>query len=173
MVFRAIAYAMVAIVLTGNQAFAQNRGGFTALVDLGVGVQRDTAIDETAVGLAGLGFGVGAFLNEDLAVMFRLTGTNVTYDLAGGEYGQSSGVGGAAAQFWLSDKLNVEGGAGFGYWRGDNDESNRGFGLILGAGLSIWNRGKHNVQLGVQYLPAFTDPGMVHNFGFTLGYQFQ
>ena len=63
--------------------------------------------------------------------------------------------------------------AGFGYWRGDNDENSRGFGLILGAGYSLWNRGKHNLQFGAQYLPAFTDPGTVHNFGFTLGYQFQ
>ncbi|HJU43234.1 MAG TPA: hypothetical protein VJ691_10485 [Vicinamibacterales bacterium] len=173
MIVRVITYAAFAVLLSGASAYAQNRGGFTALVDLGVGVQRDTAIDETAVGLAGLGFGVGAFVNEDLAVMFRLTGTNVSYDLAGGDYGQSSGVGGAAAQFWLSDRLNVEAGAGFGFWRGDNDERNRGLGLILGTGLSLWNRGKHNVQFGVQYLPAFTDPGMVHNFGFTVGYQFQ
>ena len=43
----------------------------------------------------------------------------------------------------------------------------------LGAGYSIFNRGKHNVQLGVHYTPAFTDPGTVHNFGFTFGYQFQ
>ena len=29
------------------------------------------------------------------------------------------------------------------------------------------------MQVGVQYAPAFTDPGTVHNFGFTFGYQFQ
>jgi hypothetical protein len=44
--------------------------------------------------------------------------------------------------------------------------------LILGAGVTIFNRGKHNLQLGVQYSPAFTDPGTVHNMGFTFGYQF-
>ena len=160
-------------MLMAGRAYAQDRGGFTALVDVGIGVQNDTAIEESAVGLAGLGFGVGAFVTEDLGLMFRLTGTNVTYDLDGTDYGQSSGFIGPALQFWLSDKLNVEGGAGFGYWRGDNDDDSRGLGLILGAGLSILNRGKHNVQLGIQYLPAFTDPGTVHSFGVTLGYQFQ
>ena len=172
MVVRVIALAGF-VMLMAARADAQDRGGFTAQVDVGIGVQNDTAIEETAVGLAGLGFGVGAFVSENLALMFRLTGTNVTYDLNGVDYGQSSGFIGPAAQFWLSDKLNVEAGAGFGYWRGDNDDDSRGLGLILGAGLSILNRGKHNLQLGVQYLPAFTDPGTVHSIGFTIGYQFQ
>lgn len=81
------------------------------------------------------------------------------------EYGQTSGFAGPALQFWLSDRLNVEAGAGVGFWRGDGDEDNQGFGLQLGAGYSIYNRGKHNLQLGVHYSPAFTEPGTVHNFG--------
>ena len=84
-----------------------------------------------------------------------------------------SGVAGGAVQWWLSDRLNIEAGAGFGFWRGDTDEDNTGFGLILGAGVPIFNRGKHSLQLGVQYAPAFTEPGTVHNFGLTFGYQFQ
>jgi hypothetical protein len=43
----------------------------------------------------------------------------------------------------------------------------------LGAGFSVFNRGKHNLQVGFQYAPAFTDPGTVHSIGFTFGYQFQ
>lgn len=173
MVLRVIVYMAFALLMINGRAYAQDRGGFTALVDLGIGIQSDTAIDETAVGLAGIGFGVGAFVTDDLGLLFRLTGTNVSYDLDGIDYGQSSGFFGPAAQFWLSDRLNVEAGAGFGYWRGDNDEQSRGFGLILGTGISIMNRGKHNLQVGVQYMPAFTDPGTVHSIGFTLGYQFQ
>ena len=172
MIVRILVLSALAVLVAAGRSDAQDRGGFTALVDLGLGVQSDSAIEETAVGLGGLGFGVGAFLNPNLAVMFRLTGTSVTYDL-GEDYGQSSGVGGGAVQYWLSDKLNVEAGAGLGYWRGDNDDSSRGLGLILGAGMSVWNRGKHNLQAGAHYLPAFTDPGTVHNFLFTLGYQFQ
>lgn len=167
-----VAVGIFAIAIGSGRAFAQDRGGFTALVDLGLGVQNDSAIEETAVGLAGLNFGIGAFLTENLAVMFRISGTNVSYDL-GADYGQVSGVAAPALQFWLSDKFNVEAGAGLGYWRGDNDDASRGFGLILGVGYSIFNRGKHNLQVGLQYAPAFTDPGTVHNIGFTFGYQFQ
>lgn len=169
---RVTALAALVTLFGGGGAFAQDRGGFTALVDIGVGVQTDTGIEETAVGLAGLNVGVGSFLTQDLAVMFRLSGTNVSYDFGAlGDYGQVSGVAGPAVQWWLSDRFNVEAGAGVGFWNGAEDES-RGLGLILGTGVTLLNRGKHNLQFGVQYAPAFTDPGTVHNIGFTFGYQF-
>ena len=171
---KVVVYATFALLIGGGgSALAQDRGGFTFLVDAGVGIQNDSSIEETAVGLSGLSFGVGAFLTENLAPMFRLSATIVNYDLSGFDYGQTSGFAGPSLQYWLSDRFNVEGGAGLGFWRGDTDEDSRGFGLLLAAGYSIFNRGKHNVQLGVHYTPAFTDPGTVHNFGFTFGYQFQ
>jgi hypothetical protein len=170
---RITVFTAFAILIAGNRAIAQDRGGFTALVDFGAGVQHDSGLEESAFRLAGVSFGVGGFLTDDLALMFRLAGTTVDYDLNGFEYGQSSGFVGPSLQYWLSDRLNVETGAGVGFWRGDTDEDNLGFGLLLGAGYSIFNRGKHNLQLGVHYAPAFTDPGTVHNLGFTFGYQFQ
>ena len=160
-------------LLAGGHAMAQDRGGFTALVDIGAGVQNDTGIQETKAGLAGLSFGVGGFFTKDLAMMFRLTGTNVRYDFgAAGDYRQVSGVAGPSVQYWLSNRFNIEAGAGWGFWSGDTDEDETGLGLILGAGVTVFNRGKHNLQFGVQYSPAFTDPGTVHNIGFTFGYQF-
>ena len=170
---RATAALVLAMLVCSDRASAQDRESFTFLVDVGAGVQNDTATEQTEVGLAGLQFGAGGFLNENLALMFRLAGTNVTYDFGGIEYNQSSGVAGPAVQYWLSDRFNVEAGAGIGYWRGDTDEDDTGFGLLLGAGVSVFNRGKHSVQVGVQYAPAFTDPGTVHNVGVTFGYQFQ
>ena len=59
---RIIVCAAFAILLAGGRAFAQDRGGFTALVDVGVGIQSDSSIEETAVGLSGLNFGIGGFL---------------------------------------------------------------------------------------------------------------
>ena len=167
------ALVVLAVLVSGDGAFAQDRGGFTALVDAGVGVQNDSGIEETDTGLAGLSFGVGGFFNKDFALMFRLTGTNVSYDFGGaGDYRQTSGVMAPTVQYWLSDKVNVEAGAGWGFWSGDTDEDETGLGLILGTGVTLLNRGKHNLQFGVQYSPAFTDPGTVHSVGFTLGYQF-
>ena len=159
------------VVFLDGRAFAQERSGFTILADLGVGIQNDTSIEETEVGLAGLNVGVGGFLTSELALMFRLVSTGVSYEIGGLDYRQVSGVGGAALQYWVAERVNVEAGGGFGFWNGA-DQDERGFGLILGTGVTLWNRGKHNFQFGLQYAPAFTDPGTVHNVGFTVGYQF-
>ena len=132
----------------------------------------DAAFGESAVGLAGLNLGVGGFLTEDLALLFRISGTNVSYD--GGLFGdisQVSGVAGTTLQYWVSDRFNIEAGHGLGFWS-IGDETERAFGFILGAGVTIFNRGNHNIQVGVEYAPAFTDSGTVNNLGFTLGYQF-
>ncbi len=156
----------------GSQVSAQERGGFTVLVDLGVGVQNDTTIDDTQVGLAGLNVGAGGFLTRDFALMFRLAGTTVSYDLGGfGYHTQLSGFAGPSLQYWLSDRFNLEAGAGVGFWSADNvDET--GLGFLVGVGVAIFNRGKRSLQFGIQYVPAFTDPGTVHSIGFTFGYQF-
>jgi Outer membrane protein beta-barrel domain len=167
-------FALSAIIVaaTAGNAAAQtspDRGGFTLLVNLGVGIQNDTGIEESAVGLAGLNLGVGWFIKPNVAILGRFSGTNASYETDFGDFRQVSGVLGPTLQYWASDKVYLEGGAGLGRWSAD-DESDSGFGLILGAGFTLWNRGKHNLQVGVEYAPVFTD-GAVHNFGFTFGYQ--
>ena len=43
----------------------------------------------------------------------------------------------------------------------------------LQHGVTVFNHGKHNLQVGVEYAPAFTDlVGTINNIGFTFGYQF-
>jgi len=152
----------------GTQASQPSRGGFTILVNLGLGIQNDTYLEETATGLAGANLGIGAFLTPKLAILGRFSGSNVTYDAG---FGQVSGVFGATVQYWASDRVIVEGGAGSGFWSSEG-EKNSGFGLIVGASAVVFTRGKHNLLVGVEYAPAFTDPGSVHNFGITFGYQF-
>jgi len=149
-----------------------DRGGFTLLLTLGAGYQNDAALSESAWGLGGLNLGIGGFLNEDLALMFRVSGTNVSYDVTGGgSVSQVSGVGGVGVQYWPNDKVNVEGAVGMGFWdlEGTSDQS---FGLILGAAYAFFNSGKHNLQVGLEYAPAFTDPDTVHNLGIVFGWQF-
>lgn len=166
---------LVVLGATGGLAFAQGaseRSGFTILGNMGVGIQSDSALEESAMGLAGINLGVGGFLSENLALMFRFSGTAASYDLAPFDrLDQVSGVGGPSLQYWLSNRFNVEAGAGLGLWQ-IGDASERGFGLILGAGRTIFNKGKHNLQIGLEYAPAFTKSSSVHNVGITLGYQF-
>ena len=168
----AVALSAVMVGVAAGNAAAQtspDRSGFTLLVNLGVGIQNDTELEDNGVGLAGINFGVGGFIKPNLAILGRFSGTSASYETPFGDARQVSGVIGPTLQYWATDKVSVEGGGGVGYWSVE-DESDRGFGLILGVGYSVWNRGKHNLQVGLEYAPVFTE-GTVHNFGFTIGYQ--
>ena len=168
-----LSLSAILVAATAGNAAAQaspDRGGFTFLIDLGAGLQRDTGLEKSAVGLAGLNLGIGAFATPDLAILARFSGTNASYEAPFGDFKQVSGVLAPTLQYWASDKVNLEGGVGVGVWNAEG-ESDRGLGLILGVGFTVFNRGKHNLQLGLEYAPAFTEPGTVHNFGITFGYQ--
>ena len=147
-------------------ASGPDRGSFTLIVDLGVGLQHDGYIGQTERGWAGLNLGAGGFLTDDVALLFRLTGTTANH----GAIQQSSGVMGPTVQYWLDDRFFVGGGfgVGFGCVRCRTDG---GVGFILGGGYTLLNRGKHNLQIGMEYAPAFTAPEAVHSLGFTVGWQ--
>ena len=91
---------------------------FELLLNLGVGSQREG--DFSAIGLAGLNLGVGGFLTENLALMFRLSGTNATHEFGAFGYdfdiSQVSGVAGLTVQHWLDDRFYIEAGPGMGFW---------------------------------------------------------
>ena len=146
-------------------ASGPNRGAFTLLLNLGLGYQRVEALGGGETGLAGLNLGIGSFIEDNVAVMFRFSSTNVSY----GTVRQVSGVGGPSVQYWFNDRVNIEGGIGFGFW--DQGPADIGLGLILGAGYAFFNRGKHNLYIGFEYALAFTDPNTVHNIGIVFGYQ--
>jgi hypothetical protein len=157
---------------------AVGRGGFTVLVNLGLGFQRIQIAgeSESTTGLAGANFGIGGFVNPNVAVLGRFSGTNVTYDDL--DVGVIAGVVGATAQFWVHTRFAVEAGGGLGFFRDNADEQDNGFGLILGATAVLARGGKHNLTAGVEYAPAFFSDELfgesftIHNFGFTIGYQF-
>lgn len=161
------AFACLATQVSAQEAPAgPDRGGFTLLLNLGVGFQHDAWFGETKTGLGGLNLGIGGFLTDDLALLFRASGTVADYD----GVTQTSGVGAASLQYWATDQLSLEGGVGMGFWdaEGTND---RGAGIVLAVGYAFANRGKHNFSIGVEYAPAFTDPEMVHNVGIVFGWQ--
>jgi hypothetical protein len=142
------------------------RGGFTLMLDLGLGLQRDEAFGTTESGLAGVNLGIGGFLTDRLALMLRESGTNVSY----GPVRQVSVVVAPALQYWANDRLSLTGGVGAGLWSID-DVNEGGLGLVLGVHYALWQSGRHSLFLGVDYAPAFTDPETVHNLGILFGWQ--
>ena len=146
------------------------RRGFTVLVNAGVGIQRDEFYGETSTGFAGLNFGVGWFLTDNIAVLFRRSATIGKFD--GDSITQVSDVWGGTAQFWVNPRFAVEAGAGVGRWSDDANNSDTGFGIIVGGTVVILRRGSHNITGGVEYAPVFVDDGTIHNVGVVIGYQF-
>ena len=138
------------------------------MLNMGAGVQDDGSIPDANTALAGMNLGIGGWLSEDLVLWFRGSGTSA--DL--GSVWQTSGVGAVAVQYWPSERVNLEGGLGFGFW--DIEETGEaGFGIMLGVGFPIFTSqgGGHSLQFGLEYAGAFTDPEPIHNFGLTFGWQ--
>ena len=156
-----------ALPAEGQGDTALDRGGFTMLVNAGVGFQHDSALgDSFERGFAGVNLGIGGFLTRNVSLVFRLSSTS--------RDSQGSGVGGPAVQVWLSDRFHVESGGGVGWWDAHGfpgASSDPAFGLIFGAGYALWGRGRHTLRLGVEYAPAFTQPETVHNVGISIGWQ--
>lgn len=154
-----------------------NRDGFTLLLSLGLGFQAIEGESET--GLGGLNIGLGGFINEDLAVMARISGTSVSENEAGIEASLTSGTFGVTLQYWINDKLYFEAGPGLGFARaelsiaglGSDTADETGFGLVVGGGFVIFNKGKSNIHIGVEYAPAFVEDLNINNVGITVGYQ--
>ena len=149
-----------------GQSRSPDREGFTMSFAAGVGLQHDELGGETKTAGAGLNVGLGGYLSEELALLFRISGTNAKY----GSLWQSSGTAGAAVQYWVGERLRLEGGVGGGFWRYD-EQSDVSLGLIVAAGYSIWHNAASSLSIGVEYAPAFTDPDTVHNLGFVLAWQ--
>ena len=184
--FALLAFVLCAAPLSASAAWSADdygsyREGFTLELTLGVGYQMytpDKGESRNEIGLGGLNLGIGGFLNEDMAVLFRFSGTNVTHDVSGVDMSTVSGVGGPAIQYWFSEALKVEAGAGFAVVRaevetplgtiGGDDE---GWGGIVAIGYGIWHNDNHSLQVGVEYAPAWFDELLIHNMAATFGWQ--
>lgn len=156
------------------QGFAQgdhDRGGFTLLLAYGPGMQSDAGHQTSTVGFGGLRMGMGHFLKNDLAVILRASATNINHDniLVGS---QTAGLLATSLQYWPIDRLYLEAGPGISFRSRKNiDGSQLGIGMLVGTGAVIYSRGKHSLQIGLEYAPAFLVGDRIHNVGISLGYQ--
>ncbi len=174
-----IAVLALLVLLPASTTHAVDRSGFTLLLSLGYGIQTGEIRNETGTGLAGLNLGIGGFVSDRAALMFKIAGTNVTYDYSVGQFGPFStdvvaGVGVLDVQYWATDRFTMEFGAGFGFVDSEASwDMDRGFGMLAGIGYSVLLREKHSLQIGVEYAPVFRDHSdTVHSIGFNVGFQF-
>jgi len=164
---------LTAPVATAVPAAAAAHKGFTFLLDGGFGMQQDPFFGTTAMGYSGLNVGAGWFIADNLAVMFRWTGTLVNFkDFDNTK--QAAGVIGGVIQWWVNDRFAVEVGAGNGRWHDKDDDgfesSDNGFGLIFGGHFVVWQGGANHILVGFEYTPILTED-KIHSFAITGGYQ--
>lgn len=158
------------------QSSPPDRGGFTFRAGVGFGGQLDEErIDEWKAGFGGLDVGLGWFVHPDLAVMVRTSGTHVRWkttsaDVIYDNY-QFSAVVVLEGQWWPSDRVNLEAGAGFGVIENDYSKDDNGLGLLAALGYSLYAKGAHSVRLSLEYAPVFGDDRNVHNVSLSLGLQ--
>jgi hypothetical protein len=145
--------------------------GVTFAVEGGAGIGRDSALDDYGVGTGGLDLAVGGFVTPQLALLGQVSHLRfgVSGRSNGSDLGQVSGVAGPVLQYWPRDRLHIRAGAGLAFWK-VGDQSDYGLGLVVGAGVTVFRRGRHTLQAGVQIAPVFIEPQNAHSAVITFGY---
>jgi len=185
---RFLLFAFLCAVVCARTAYAQDRGGFTFLATIGYGLQSNGEIrvgdysgdvryygGGTYSSWAGLNFGIGGFVSRNTALMLRLSGTGFTakyldQNRIEDETDVVSGVAVLDVQHWITDRVNLEGGVGYGIYSTDVQDA-IGLGLLLGAAYSFFQSGKISLQVGIEDALFCGHNQTVNNLGFCFGLQ--
>lgn len=130
---KALVLATAAILLLASEGYAQSplppqpppyaapaqagpvRSGFTASLTFGLGTTRiDPEVGEgdTKAGVGGINLDLGTYLNPELALFFRSTGTSYTQEILGSTETFTNSFYGLALQYWTHETVSLSGGIG-------------------------------------------------------------
>jgi hypothetical protein len=166
---RAILIALLLLPLGAGAMGVPERNGFTLELGIGLGFmhvfpeQGDSTND---VGLAPLSFSLGGFINNQMAIMFRVAGVSNLEEVAGEKYITFLAFAGVQFQYWITDDFFVSGGPGIASLGSakagdffDTIERDRGFGLSLRGGFSFANWENHSLRVTLELFPSFFENG--------------
>jgi hypothetical protein len=174
-----------ALAALGGVASAQNavppspapidRSGFTGELDVGLGVTHlgaDGYDELTEVGVSGINFQLGGFVNPQTAVNVRVAGTS--FSQTNGTV--INGMLGLTLQYFVSPKLSVGGGLGLGVVSAHNTSTSetataRGLALEGRATYDLWQSHSSAIQLGLEVIPGLYDGGSTTSVGLQIGWQ--
>ena len=153
-----------------------NRSGFTGGLDIGLGLTNgspDEGDGSTETGLAGLNFQLGAFVNPDLAISVRVSGTTFSQDEIPGTF--VAGFLGVTAQYYVAPQIFAGGGVGLGYFtytecEGD-DCAETALALNARGGYEFWQSRSSAFYGALEITPAFYDGVRITSIGFQIGWQ--
>lgn len=134
-----------------------------------------TSSNETSThsGFAPLSLGIGGFITEDWALLFRASGTSFFQD----ERQWLNVFSGIAVQYWPTDRFMLGAGIGIGTFmtisnRSSSDQSeNRGLALSARAGYSVVSGQSNALRLAIELTPAYYEHSRVT--GVAMGLEWQ
>jgi len=164
--------ALIALLLLPSLAGATGvpeRDGFTLELSIGLGFMHvfpDEGDSSNDVGMAPLSFSLGGFLNNRMAIMFRVSGVSNLEEVGGKDVLTYLTFAGVHVQYWITDQFFVSGGPGIaslGSAETDNffdtRTSDQGFGLGLRGGFSFANWENHSLRVSLELFPSFFENG--------------
>lgn len=158
---------------TSEPTTTSGRSGFTAMLSIGLGlttISPDVGGGQTEAGLAGLNLDLGTYINPELAVFVSLGGTNYTVDSAGDDLNFTNAFLGVTAQYWVTPKISVGGGAGLSLLASiDTDGGTDDKGPAITARGSYRFAGSWQGMLVVT--PSFYEDATVMSTSFLVAYQ--
>jgi len=157
------------------------RDGMT--IELGLGgsfshVAFDSDQTLNKFGNSMLTFSIGAFINNDFAIMAHMAGAASYPTMGNGDdvllTNQFLGV---VGQYWMTERLYVSGGVGAAMWSVSfsddvNSGTDFGFALSARAGYSFLNFENHSLRLAVEVIPEFFDSRTVVATALNLEWQY-
>jgi hypothetical protein len=158
--------ALLLLLAPAAHAEEPQRGGFTLGLSLGGGAATMPNGGGTEGALGGLNLFVGGFVTPRWALAFKFSGVNYgPFDSRlKDDFGANvAGVGGPAAQFWVTNRIAVNGGFGYGVVKlkllDGTESTHGGFGLIAGVNVNGLVLAHHGLGLYFDLAPIFTSDG--------------
>jgi len=173
---------LVASLLFAAPAMAQGNG-FTAGVGLGVGHQvfsPDDRSSESENGLGGPTLKIGGFVQPNLAILFKATGTFTFPDsgVSGVDQTISHHLVGPAVQFWPTQAVFLEGGVGYSRIAitieggGEKFElTDTGVGLMGAVGYMFWQQDGHALGVSLDLAGGSHDGGNAYSASVLFNWQ--
>jgi hypothetical protein len=128
---------------------------------------------ELKAGLAPLSLSLGGFLSEDVALLFRLTGTSYFED--GDQFGHN--FYGPVVEIWPIDRLYLGGGVGFAVFgpnpltSSSDADPETGWALEARAGVALINSENHDLTLSAEFIPGFYEGDAVQGYAFIVAWK--
>jgi len=166
---RAILIFLLLLPLGAGAVGVPERDGFTLELSIGLGFMHvfpEEGDSSNDVGMAPLSFSLGGFLNNRMAIMFRVSGVSNLEEAGGKDIVTYLLFAGVHVQYWITDEFFVSGGPGIASLGSaeaddffDSLDRDRGFGLGLRAGYSFANWENHSLRVSLELFPSFFENG--------------